>query len=122
MFFLSTSNKFAIQNNPLMQLHLIFHKTLIKTNWKSEHFKVLVDLAVFQQLRKLPKEGVGTFILLLSLFLSLHINFQYKLKYHTSLFIITFYFFFFCYFAHFFSSAISLFFPLIFYYEFNEYM
>ena len=31
-FFLSTSNKFAIQNNPLVQLRLIFHKTLIKTN------------------------------------------------------------------------------------------
>ena len=34
-----------------MQLHLIFHKTLIKANRKSENLKVLVDLAAFQQLK-----------------------------------------------------------------------
>ena len=50
-FLLPTFNKFAIQNNPLMQLHLIFHKTLIKANRKSENLKVLVDLAAFQQLK-----------------------------------------------------------------------
>ena len=33
-FFLPTCNKFAIQNNPIMQLRLIFCKTLIKTNRK----------------------------------------------------------------------------------------
>ena len=38
-----------------MQLLLIFPKT----NWKSENLKVLVDLAVFQQLRKLWKEAEG---------------------------------------------------------------
>ena len=46
VFFLPTCNKFASQNNPLMQLHLIFHKTLMKTNGKSDKFKV-VDLVVF---------------------------------------------------------------------------
>ena len=34
-FFLTTSNKFAIQNNPFRQLCLIFHKTLSKLKvWK----------------------------------------------------------------------------------------
>ena len=116
-FFLPTSNKFAIQYNPLMQLILIFQKT----NQNSDKFKVLVDLAVSQQLRKLWKEGGGKFILFWSLFFAVHINFQYKLKYHTSLFIVTFYLF----------SSISLlifyhlpnhcFFSLIFDYKFNEF-
>ena len=35
-----------------MELRLFFHKMLIKTNWKSQNFKV-IDLVVFQQLRKL---------------------------------------------------------------------
>ena len=90
IFFPRTSKKSAIQNNPLMQLHLIFHKRLMKTNGKSENSKVL---AVFQQLRKLWKGGGGKFISLLSLFLSVHIDFQYKLKSHGSLFIVTFYLF-----------------------------
>ena len=88
IFFPRTSNKSAIQNNPLMQLHLIFHKRLMKTNGKSENSKVL---AVFQQLRKLWKGGGGKFILFLSLFLFLQINFQYKLQPHTTLFIIVVY-------------------------------
>ena len=62
-----------------MQLRLIFHKTLIKTSWKSENFKVLVDLAVFRQLRKLWKKGGGEFILFLSLFLSVQLFHIYKL-------------------------------------------
>ena len=117
-FFLPTSNKFAIQNNPLMQLLLIFHKT----NWKSENFKVLVDLTVFEQLRKLWKEGRGKFILFLSWILPVHINFQYKLKYHTSLFIATFFLFSSIPLLIFLWSAISLFFSLIFDYKFNEYV
>ena len=80
-----------------MQSPLIFHKTLIKTKWKSEHFKVLVDLAVFQQLRKLWKEGGGKEGVHFALFIIsyVHMNFQYKLKYHTSfiLFIVTFHLF-----------------------------
>ena len=73
-FFLPTSNKFAKKkNNPLMQLRLIFYKTLIKTNQKSENLKVLVNLTVFQQLRKLWKEGGGKFNLFSSLFLSVHV-------------------------------------------------
>ena len=102
-----------------MKLFLIVHKT----NWKSENFEVLVDLPVFEQLRKLWKERGGKFILFLSLFLTAHINFQYKLKYHASLFIVTF-----CLFSSialliFFSCAISLFFcSSIFDYKFNEYV
>ena len=95
-FFLHTSNKFAMQYNPLMELRLIFHKTLLKRNWKTGHFK-LIYLAVFQQLRKLYLElkgRGGKFVLFLSLFLSVHINFQYKLNSHRSLFIETFYLFF----------------------------
>ena len=102
-FFLPSSNKFAIQNNPLMQLLLIFHKT----NWKSENFKV--DLVVSQQLKKLWKEGGCKFTLFFLLFLTVHINFQYKLKYDTFypnfLFIL-----FYCFTHFFFSYAISLFF------------
>ena len=98
-----------------MQFLLLLHKT----NWKFENFKVLVDLAVFQQLRNLQKEGGGKFILFLSLFLTAHINFQYKLKYDTSFFILTFYLF---------SSTVLLIFFLIcnftgfFTYKFNEYV
>ena len=117
-FFLSTSNKFAIQNNAIMQLLLIFRKT----NWKSDNFNFLVDLAVFQQLGKLWKEGGGKFVLFLSLFLTVHIYFECKLKYHTSLFIVTFWLFSFIALVIFFSSAISLFFSLIFDYKFNEYV
>ena len=80
------------KNSQLMQLHLIFHKGLIKTNWKSGNFKVLVDFPVFQQLKKLWTEGGGKFILFLWLFLSVHITFQYKLKFHTILVMVTFYF------------------------------
>ena len=105
-FFLPTFNKFLIQNNPLMQLLLIFHNA----NWKSQNFKVLSDLVLFQQLRKLWKEGKVKFILFWSLFLTIHINFQYKLKYHTILFIVTFYLFSSIALLISFSSAISLFF------------
>ena len=105
-FFLPTFNKFLIQNNPLMQLLLIFHNA----NWKSQTFKVLSDLVLFQQLRKLWKEGKVKFILFWSLFLTIHINFQYKLKYHTILFIVTFYLFSSIALLISFSSAISLFF------------
>ena len=69
-----------------MPLLLIFHKT----NGKPGSFIVLTDLAVFQQLRKLWKEGGSNFILFLTLFLTVRINVQYKSKYHTSLFLVTF--------------------------------
>ena len=105
-FFLPTFNKFLMQNNPLMQLLLIFHNA----NWNSQNFKVLSDLKLFQQLRELWKEGKVKFILFWSLFLTIHINFQYKLKYHTILFIVTFYLFSSIALLISFSSAISLFF------------
>ena len=48
-FFLPTSNKFAIQNNPLMQLPLTFHKP----NWKSENFRnFLSRLGIFSVIKK----------------------------------------------------------------------
>ena len=56
-----------------MQLLLIFHKI----NGKSDNFKVFVDLTVLQPLRELWKKGGGKFILFSSLFLTVHINFQY---------------------------------------------
>ena len=45
-FLLPTSNKFAILNNSLMELHLISTEKVIKTNWKSENFTV-IGLVVF---------------------------------------------------------------------------
>ena len=113
IFFLPTTNKLAIQSNPLIQLRLIYHKSLIKANWKYEYFKVLVYLAVFPQLRKLWKVGWGKFILFFWLFLSVHINFQYKLNSHKSLFIVIYYHFLLLI-TYFFLSPISLFFSLIF--------
>ena len=41
------SNKFAIQNIPIMQLHLIFNKTVNKNKLK------VLDSVFFQQFRKL---------------------------------------------------------------------
>ena len=75
----------------------------------SENFKALVDLAVFQQLRELWKNGGDKLILFFSLFLTVHINFRYELKYYTSLFIATFYLYSSISLLIFFSSAISLF-------------
>ena len=75
----------------------------------SENFKALVDLAVFQQLRELWKNGGDKLILFFSLFLTVHINFRYELKYYTSLFIVTFYLYSSISLLIFFSSAILLF-------------
>ena len=75
----------------------------------SENFKALVDLAVFQQLRELWKNGGDKLILFFSLFLTVHINFRYELKYYTSLFIVTSYLSSSISLLIFFSSAISLF-------------
>ena len=46
LFFLYTSNKFVVQNNPIMRLRLIFHKTVNKKNWKSKNFKIIVFSAI----------------------------------------------------------------------------
>ena len=64
-------------------------------------------------------EGAGKFILLLSLFLSVHINFQCKLKYHTSSFIVTFYLFSSVALLIFSHLQFHCFFPIIFYYKCN---
>ena len=75
----------------------------------SENFKALVDLPVFQQLRELWKNGGDKLILFFSLFVTVHINFRYELKYYTSLFVVTFYLYSSISLLIFFSSAISLF-------------
>ena len=40
-FFSSHLDKAAIQNNPLIKLHLTFHKTVNRKNWKSQNFRVM---------------------------------------------------------------------------------
>ena len=95
LFFPPIFNKFAIQNNPLIQLYLMFHKT----DWKSENFKVIV-LAAFQQLRKWLTGAEG--------------ERQYVRFVFIIIFVCTDKFIFFSCFTHFFSSAISLIFFFIF--------
>ena len=68
-FFLHISNKYTIQNSRFIQLRLVFHKTVKKCNWNGS-------------MR-------GKVSLFLSLFFPAHINFQYKLNSHISLFIVT---------------------------------
>ena len=68
------------------------------------------------------EEGGGKFILFLSLFLTVHINFQYKLKYHACLFIVTFYLFSSIALFNFSHLQFHCFFSLIFDYKFNEYV
>ena len=73
-------------------VHIVqYLKKIIRTNWKSETFKV-IGIVVLHQLRKLQLEwkgGGSKFGLFLSLFLPVDINFQYKLNSHKSLFIVT---------------------------------
>ena len=118
VFFLPISNKFAIQNKSFMQLHLIFHKT--------ESLKIHSHrLSCFSGIEKTKTSvecemGYVCFVLII-VFVSTHINFQYKLNSHTGLFIVTFVSF----------SSISLLIfshlqlhcllSLIFLYKFNEY-
>ena len=74
VFLRPTFNKSVKQNNPLMQLHWVFHKRVNKIKLKIWKF-IGIDLVVFQQLRKRwleSKRGWGNFILFLSLFLSVH--------------------------------------------------
>ena len=85
-----TSNKFAVQNNPLMQLRLIFYKAVNKPKLEVLKFQSH-RLGSFQAIKKIEtgvEEGGSKFVLFLSLFLSVHINFQYKLNSRKSLFIV----------------------------------
>ena len=51
-FILLTSNKFAIQYNPIMQLRLILQETVDESELKNlKNFKT-INLLVFQQSRK----------------------------------------------------------------------
>ena len=107
-FFLTTSNKFAIQNNPFRQLCLIFHKTLNKLKvWKFRSHR----LDIFQYLKKIVTgvEGERKFCFVFIIHFVCTLSFQYKLNYHTSLFYCNFLFIFFCCPTRFFSSAILLF-------------
>ena len=87
--------------------------------WKSQS---LSGLGSFLSIKKTVNEGRGKYILFLSLFLTVHINFQYKLKYHTSLFVAAFGLFPSIALLIFFICNFTVFFPLIFDYKFNEYL
>ena len=108
-FCLPTSNRFAIQNNELMQFCLNFHKTLIR-------------LGSFSGIKKTVEGRKGKFIFFLSLLLSVHINFENKLKYHTSPFIAIFYLFCSIPLIIFFNLQFHWLFSLICYYRFNQYV
>ena len=102
--FLPTSNKFAMQNDPLMQLSLIFHRIVNKTTRNPEDFRI-IGLVVSTKKTVTGVEGRGgKFVLFLLLFLSVHINFQYKLNSHKNFFflmtIIFLFFYCFTYFSH----------------------
>ena len=90
-FFLPTFNKFAIQNNPLTKLCLIFHRAVNKNKlkaWKFQSHRLSSFLAIKEIVTRV-EGGAGKFVLFWLLFLSIHINFHYKLSSHKSLFIIT---------------------------------
>ena len=116
VFFLLTSNKFAIQNNPFIQLRLIFHKKLNKLKvWQFQTHK----LSSFQQLRKLLLEWKFCFVFIIN-FVCTHkspieVELSCKSFYYNFLFILLLLY-------SFFSSAISLFFSLIFLNKFNGYV
>ena len=99
--------------NPLMQLSLIFYKTVDKNELKIWTFQSH-RLSSFSAIKKTVtgvEEGGGKFVLFLSLFLSVHVNFRYKFNSYISLLIITVNLFF-SIALLIFLSAISLFFFL----------
>ena len=57
--------------------------------WKFQSDRLSSFLAIKKAVTAV-EGGVGKFVLFLSLFLSVHINLQYELSSHTSLFIVTF--------------------------------
>ena len=121
-FLLPTSNKFAIKINLVMQLCLIFHKRVNKNKLKVGKFQGHGPSS-FSTIKKTVTrvEGRrGNFVLFLSLFLSVQINFQYNLNSHKSLFIVSVNLFSSSH-THFFLSAIALFFSSIFLYKFHTY-
>ena len=117
--FLLTFNKLAIQNNPLMQLHQMFHKTVNKNKLKVSKFQSH-RISSFSAIKRTVTgvEGGGVkFVLFLSLILSVHINFQNKLNSDIFFYCNCQFIFFYSY-TLFFSSATSL---LFFPYKFNGY-
>ena len=91
VLFLPTPNKFLIQNNPLMQLRLNFHKTANKNKLKvcKCQSNRLSGFSAIKKTVTRVKGWRGKFYLLLSLFLLVHINFQYELNSQKSIFIVT---------------------------------
>ena len=107
-FFLTTSEKFVIKNNPLMQLRSIFHK---RESLKIQ--RVIGLLSRFWAIKKAVTkvEERSKFFLFLSLFLSVDINMQVRLNPQKSIFRITVNLF--SSITYSFSSASSLFFFFI---------
>ena len=120
---ISTCYQSAMKYNPRLQLHSIFQKT-----GNRNKLKVLIVIGIvtiqshrlssFSTIKKtvtgVEEGGGGQFLLFLSLFSSVNINPQYKFNSsHKNLFIITVS-------THFFTSARSLLFFLIFLDVFNE--
>ena len=110
IWLLPASNKFTIQNNPLMQLGLIFHQTGNKKKlkvWKFQSHSLNSFSAIKKTVTGMERRG-SKFVLFLSLFLSANINFQDNLNSHKSLFIVTANLFSSTTISFLFSSAISL--------------
>ena len=101
---------------------LKFSQNVKKNKLKVLKFQNFGGLGSSSGIKKTVEGRKGKFIFFLSLLLSVHINFENKLKYHTSLFIATFYLF--C------SNALIIFsnlqfqwiFSLICYHNFTEYV
>ena len=115
---------FLLIANFSFSFSLLFGFLRVSISVISEHFRLNIyyeifyfNLAVLMQLKNYGRrEGVSSF-------LTVHINFQCKLKYHTSLFYRNFLFIFFNCFTHFFFICnFNVFFSLIFDYKFNEYV
>ena len=111
-FFLPTSNKFAIQNNPFMQLRLICHKIVNKKKlkaWKFQSYRLSSFSAITKTVTGVEgKRGSVRFVLII-IFVCTH-KFPIQIEFLLKSFYCNCQFIFFCCFTHFFSSAIPLFF------------
>ena len=120
-FSLPTSNKFAVKNNEIVELRLIFHKTINKNNlkvWKFQSHKLNNFSANKKTVTSVKGGGMGLF---LSLFLSVHNKYSNINWILITVFLYSydsFQFIFFYWFSDFLSSGISLSFSLIYLYWF----
>ena len=121
-FSLPTSNKFAVKNNEIVELRLIFHKTINKNNlkvWKFQSHKLNNFSANKKTVTSV--KGGGGMGLFLSLFLSVHNKYSNINWILITVFLYSydsFQFIFFYWFSDFLSSGISLSFSLIYLYWF----